>query len=155
MRPVAASPELQQMVKVLKIIVGGLTVGVVAFLGYAAYVQLGPTPPDPAPEATMMTYILVVLALTQPVIFTVLRLVVTRQAIDIYSAKDVGPFRQKYSVAVIAGAAGTEAAGLMAGIAYLLEGQTPALGVGALCVVLLLLQFPSRSKVDGLIDGRP
>ncbi len=65
------------------------------------------------------------------------------------------PFRSKYLTAILVAAAGVEAAGLLAGAAYLLEGRILALVAGGICALAILASLPTQRRVNDLLASRP
>ena len=155
MRPTDTHSELRTMVQVLRILVGCMALGLAAFLGLGTWWHEGPITRAVPESASFFTYVAVALGATQPIVFALTRMALVGEAVRAFRAEDVAPFRTKYMAAVIVGAAGIEAGGLLSAVAYFLEGRIAALGAGALCVLCLLLSLPSRRGVDSLIDSRP
>lgn len=155
MRHVAASAELRKMLWVLQLIVAVVHVGLLAFLAATAWWHHGPRAPEFPEHASYFTYVAVALGFTQPLVFTVVRMALARQAAQAYDPADSGRFRAKYIAAVIVGAAGIEAAGLLSAVAYLLEGRLAALIAGGVCALVLLLAIPTQRGVDKVIDSKP
>ncbi len=143
------------MLTTLRIIVAALALGLAGFLAFAYWWHEISGPRDVPEFASFLSWVAVALALTQPIVFTFTRMALAREALQKYRKDDIGPFRKGYMAAVIVGAAGIEGGGLLAAVAYFLEGRVVALGAAALCVVILLLSFPSRRSLDNLIAQRP
>ena len=155
MRPTDTHPELRTMLKLLRIIVGSIALGLAAFLGFGAWWHEGPSTRAVPESASYLTYVAVALGATQPIVFALTRMALVGEALRAFRADDIAPFRAKYMAAVIVGAAGIEAGGLLSAVAYFLEGRIAALAAGLFCVLCLLLSLPSRRGVDNLIDRRP
>jgi len=151
-----------------------LVLCVVGFLGYAVFVRNGPNPPNnpniPAPTFTYMgigfaALMLVLHFVVPPIIVAMQRKQIARGTWNPSSAKNpisaeelsrmsdadkLFLLYQRSQFSVVA--AMLAAAAFVNGAAYALEGDLVSLVVALLLVAVMLLRFPTRSRVERFLS---
>ena len=173
------SAELAKPIRTLQIIVGAMILGVIALLAIA--LTIGPQIAPPAghvdgqpPRTPVISYgavacgaVLLVASLVVPqVVAGAGRRKIAAgtwqpgQGGPMFSDEffertgDAGRLYGVLLVSTIIGAAILEGGGLLAGVAYLVEGQLLALGVAVVLLFALVLRFPTRARVEQWIDEK-
>ncbi len=154
MKPVDEHPRIRTMVRVCRILMMALVIGVCALAAYGGYVHFGPGEVPEAPEGSMLLNTLLIAAVATLPVLLLLRSVLVRAARDMYS-RDIEGFCRSYQVACIVQGALVEGVGLFGGIVYLLTGDVIALGVAGGAALLILLLMPSESSVNTLLEDAP
>lgn len=155
MKSLEAHPELVTMVKVLRIIVFGIAIGLALFLGVVAYLHWVAGNDQPPEGAGLLTNISLALAGMVILGVTLVRSSLVRAAMAAWREGDVVQFRQKYGSAVILGVAGIEGAGFLLCVAFLLEKDVMAFTAACICLLLILVGLPSRNRVEALLEQQP
>jgi hypothetical protein len=155
----------ESRLRVMRLIAGALVAGVVVFLAIAAYVVrvqnhgqgLAPPPVQPVITYTAAA----TFAISAPLALIIPRLQ-TRTALRAILAgtwASAGTFRTGGSklwalaqTTMIVGLALLEGPALLACMAYLLEGNPLALGVGGAAIVLMLCKFPTEQRVGAWLE---
>ena len=177
------SGVIDQITRMLQIIIGTLLTGLVMFLVIVVVVNIRPKPPavpspvpgadaaatpsEPLPVMTVMAYtfavILLPLSLVVPKIFSdAARTKIAtgkwnpgRQTGDAPPpADDLGKLAMVYQARKIMGAAMNEGAAFLALIAYMLERNNVALGLALALMVCLATRFPLRAAVANWLEGQ-
>jgi hypothetical protein len=174
------SVPIDQVTRVLQIIISALVTGMVVFLAIVLFLRVGSTakvlvggqppaavPAAPAQELALPIITLVALvfaAIDVPLSIFVPKLIADTACKALAAAKgpegppstaeDVAALVSAYQTKTIAGAALNEGAGFLALIAYMLEGQLIALAVAVALIVGVALRFPRRAAVEQWVDDR-
>lgn len=151
-RPVNAQPELARMLAALRLIVVTLAAGVALFLAYVAWDHYAGGGAGEMPGRSLLTWVAVGLALVNVATCGTIRAVMLRAAREAYAREDVRAFVGKYQAATIVWCAGLEGAGLMAGVAFLLEGRVLSLALAAFLACWILFSIPTRGRLDSLLE---
>jgi len=128
----------------LRIIGAGLITGPALFLGVVVFLR---NSPDGAfqgrPEGAILTWVS---------LFVGISVIAASLLMPRPKGGDMGRIRAHF----ITRLALVEGGALFGAVAYLLEGEPFALGVGALCIaVMAVLHFPTRERVLRLSDPAP
>jgi hypothetical protein len=154
--------SLAPRVRVMQIIGFALVMGVVVFMGIALFLRSTGNL-NPPPEVPLVTYLGLALGSMQLVLFFVLpaifvksgrtRMSVTEDTLgNPASADSAEQLCGLYQTSLIIGDALLEGAAFYFLVAYLVEGQLLALIVAGFFLVILILQFPTRSRVERWIE---
>ena len=154
MKPLEKHPELARMVRVLRIVVYTLGLGLALFLGVVSYLHYGAGHDTPPEDAGLLTNVALLAGGMIILAMGFVRMQLTKAALEAWSREDVEGFQQKYAQAVLFGSAGIEGAGLFLGTAFLLEKDPMTLTAGVLCWLLVLSAVPTRNRVNGLLETR-
>jgi hypothetical protein len=165
------SPVPAARLRVMQIIAGTLILGVAITLTVFVVLRaLGN--PQPPPLVPILTYVGVGFALIAVIAhFIVPRSVLKNSAgriqwdnEPVFSTAPADPERSPgsrelsglalYQTRMIIGMALLEGAAFYQGIAYYLEGQPLALGLGCLLLLGLIVQFPTRSRVERWLENQ-
>ena len=170
------SAELARPVRVLQTIVGALILGLVAWLVVAHFV--GPTARRDGrqpPAKPVITYLaaaygavtLVAALVVPPVLAGAGRRKIAAGTFTVVQpgrgdagsseallerTGDAGRLCYVLFPVTIVGAAVLESGGLLAGVAYLLEGESLAVGVAVVLLLALAMRFPTQARVEQWID---
>jgi len=155
MKPVDRHPELAQMVRVLRIVVGTVALGLFAFLAVVVYRHFGLGDDQPPEGAGLLTSVALAGAGISIVVSGLVRATLVRTACAAYRKKDVPAFQQKYASAVIVGTAGSEGAGLLLCVAFMLDKDVMALTAAGICLLLVLFAMPTRDRVNHMLEMLP
>lgn len=152
MKPLDRHPELGQGIHTLRILVRAMALGLGCFLGVVAYLHYGQAQ-DTSPEGSgLLTSLALALAGLLVVSTPMVRQTLMRRAQAAWTVNDLPGFQRKYAAAVILGAAMVEGAGLLLGVAFLIEKDPMALTAAVLCLLILLAAVPSLGKLDALLE---
>jgi hypothetical protein len=162
--------DLRGRIRVMQIIAAAMLVGVLFFLGFVLFqvhVQnRGPnqTPPGQLPWISLLA--VAMLAIQAPLALA-LPTIQARTAVRQIGAgtwrpqpgrdpsayaSDAGKLMAVRQTSMIIALALLEGVAFLGCIAYLLEAQPLALAVVAVCVVLMLLNFPTRGRVEAWLE---
>ena len=130
----------------MQIIAGALIVGVVMALVVLAIIR-HTTASGPPPAVPIFTYVGVGLAL----VGVIAHFIVPRHISSAQQSAD-GHGLAIYQARMIIGMALLEGPALYQGIAYFIEGQALALGLGGLLLLGIILQFPTRRRVEQWLE---
>jgi hypothetical protein len=144
----------------MQIIVGALAGGVLSF--FCVVLVLGQQQPGPPPDEPMLTYMSIVtafVAIAVAMIFPGVVIRNQRQSIQAgkskppEAARELGPLVAGYQTALIIRSAILEGAAFFCLVAYMLERQTLSLFGAGMLLVFLLGGFPTRSKLEDVIEN--
>jgi hypothetical protein len=152
---------LSACLRVGRIILVALALGVLAFLGIAVFIR--ENNPRPVPDTPILTYVALAVAALQAILQGVLPgLVATGIRRQLVAGKwpparpgrpvppdDRSKLCALYITRLIIGAALVEGAAFLLLIAYLLEGSVLALAAAGVMLVIILLKFPTRTGLEG------
>jgi len=147
--------ELAARVKTVQIIIGALTMGAIAFLGVAVFIQV--SKPTELQGTPMLTYVLLgAAAMTALGARTVVLTAVSGALRTRLADKPPADLRPEilagWMTHKIIGAALVEGPAFLAIVAYLIEGQIVAAALGGVAIAGIAMQLPSESSARGWVE---
>lgn len=157
MRPTGAPGSVDEAIRALRIVVGGLMGGLLSFTVLAAIVG----PLSPSPDLDLAQWMLIAIALLGSgcaAAYAMLRQSLIRslgaRATELRQQSDPsGPIVEEYRRFVVAGGGLIEGPGFLAAVTYLVTGTPLALGAAGLAVALLAAHFPSAGALRRLAEA--
>lgn len=174
-RPEDDASAIDRATRTLQIIVGAMVVGLVFFLVITLFIRPESKPAAAQPQVQgPVLPVITVAAFTVAVVCLPLALVVPRLAADsarkqiaagkwnpakVYGGtplptSDAGRLTLVYQTQKITSVAMVEAPTFFALIAYMVERNTVALGLGLFLIAAVAVQFPQRARVQQWIDDQ-
>ncbi len=165
-------PALRAALRILQMIVAMLLLGVLVFLGVAAYLTLNRQ--EPPTEPPMLTYILMGTALVAIVAVAYVAAAVVKRArrdlvegrpvrmpggaavavpAAIAASGDAGRLFPAYQTATILRAASYEGAAFLCLVAAIVEGHLAGLVGGLVMAALLALQIPTAARTEQHLEA--
>ncbi len=169
MSETSGGPQALHPLQILQLITGALIVGLLVFAGVAVFLGQEGGPVEEQPAESTLTYVLLLLALADLAVWTVLPARVAQGQVSRIAA---GAWRPPAAMVPGARPPGTdaekllsvfqaktilangllEALGFFAGVVYMIEGRTLALGVLALVVGLMVVSFPTSERAKHWVE---
>lgn len=155
--PDGADPR--QLVRTMQIICGALMMGVLSFLGVAAFIRFGKGV-QPAPAFPIVAYIAAGMAALMIIVRFVVPLLVTKTAIrQITTIRPLNDIRKLdlygvYQTQMIVGCALLEGAAFFNLVAFIIHGELWTLGIVAVLLAIMAANFPTLERVDGWADDQ-
>jgi hypothetical protein len=144
------SPSLTAQTRVLQIVVGALVMGVLLFGTFVVFTAL-----KKPPGGVTMSYIAIGFSALMIVLHVIVPGVVERAALRNQSI-DTGPqaLLGVYFTRTIIAAALLDGAAFLSLVAVMQEHRPWVLGVTAVLVVLMIMQIPSRTRIEQWLEMR-
>ncbi len=154
--------RLAPRVRVLQMVIGALTMGVVTFLAIAVAIREGGVADfKPAPDPSGIRYLLLGIAgmmllagLVVPGIVVSARRRQMAGQTESARAEEMDQLFGLFQVKTVVGAALTEGAAFLAIITYLLYGEVAALIAAGVFAALLLLLVPTWSRIERWLEDQ-
>ncbi len=152
-RMAAAAPPIRSP----QIILGALAAGVLVFTGVAVYLRLAGMDLGDSQLARLLPFLVLALAAAEVPVYLLLRRVFVAQ-VRAAREESLGLVKEgriplQLQTLAILGAALAEGVGLLGVITVLLGGSWFALAAPFAAVVLILLQVPTRARLESIVRG--
>jgi hypothetical protein len=144
-------PAITTHTRVLQIIVGALITGVLAFAGFVVFTGALQQPPKPG----FLSQLAVVMAAINVALHAIIPSIIERSALANQSVgSGVPQLLGVFQTRTIIAAALLEGAALFATVTVMIEHQSWVLVVTGVLLLLLLLQFPTTTRVEQWLETR-
>lgn len=157
--------QLNPAIRTMQIIVGALVLGVVNFMAVVVFV-IRPQAQEAGGELPLLTYLAVgfaVLGVLASIVVPAILAGSLRKSMSVPQGPSgpvgtkesipIGPLLQMYQTLLIIRCALLEGAAFFCLVAHMIERQTITLAAAGVLLLVLLSQFPTRSRVESWIEN--
>jgi hypothetical protein len=149
-RSYGSDSQIAAQTRVLQIVVSAMLMGVVAFAVFVIVTEIGK-----APQGTTLSYVAVGFGTLMTILHAVIPAVIERAALANQSiGSGAEAVVRVFFTRTIIACALLEGGAFMSLVAVLTEHQRWVLGVTAVLLVLMVMQFPSRTRIEQWLETR-